>query len=216
MPFPCPAADGFDKHSNASEHVHDVRHDIDTVHENRRSSRRSILRMIPQRHVQDSPIFRRIDLGAGNHGLGFVHDTLLRRELVEKIHRVGRHAVLGVIEEDFTVRPGTVGSRQLEESIRIFGKEIRHGNRLHGLVIMGLQRRPGGRRRELTTRCCGWWSCGRSGHGSGWLVRSFVWRESYWWLLLLLLLLLAVRVLPNETICERRENNRRGSLSTAS
>ena len=101
------------------ENAIDVRHDVLAVDVNRRVA------AVPERDVQNGAAFRHVDLLAGKHHFGLLFDLRLFRERDEKIDRLFRNAVLGVIEKN----PAEFNGK-LAESVRIGREHLAHRRRL--------------------------------------------------------------------------------------
>ena len=118
-PAPFARTDAVAKTLHLIENAIDVRHDVLAVDVNRRVA------AVPERDVQNGAAFRHVDLLAGKHHFGLLFDLRLFRERDEKIDRLFRNAVLGVIEKD----PAEFNGK-LAESVRIGREHLAHRRRL--------------------------------------------------------------------------------------
>src|ERR1700736_3041712 len=94
MALPGAASNPVRKFSHLVEHRMHLRDDVLTIDNNRGPLR------CPERYVQDSTIFRDIDLLASKHGVDSLPETALFSQLEQEFERFVGDAILGVIEKE--------------------------------------------------------------------------------------------------------------------
>mmetsp|Transcript_2103 Transcript_2103/g.4985 ORF Transcript_2103/g.4985 Transcript_2103/m.4985 type:complete len:470 (+) Transcript_2103:526-1935(+) len=112
------------------EHGVHVRHHVLAVDKDR------AVGAVPQRHVQDRAVLGDVDGLAGKHRLTLLHHPGVLGEGAEELHRLGRDAVLAVVQQN----PLHLHAELLETG-RVFFEEGPHVDVLDALVVL-LQRGP--------------------------------------------------------------------------
>src|SRR5438270_7951003 len=133
--LPLTAADTIGKRSHLVQHRMHPGHNIPTLNKNRLALRRS------QRDVKNGAIFRDIDLFSTAHRIDPLPQPGLLGQLNEKLQRLVRDAVLGVIKKDPTRL-----NRESLAALRVFRKHLFEIFPLN-LLMMRLEGLP---RRALT------------------------------------------------------------------
>jgi len=98
---------------------------------------------IAQRDMQDSPIFRTVDLPAIEHHFNRFAKTCLASQVHEQRYGLLRYSILGEIEENFPKF-----ERKLLEAIRILVEKVAHVHTSPFFLVFG-QGLPGWRKSKV-------------------------------------------------------------------
>ena len=129
--FPRTVPHGFGKGFHFFQNGFDLRHDVFAVDIN------GTVGTVAQRGVQNGAVFGRVNLFARKHRFARLFDAGFARQFDQQFHRVGGHAVFGIVHQQSVRRNG-----KFVEPFRIGGKHVAHFHAADFGVI-GFQPAPG-------------------------------------------------------------------------
>jgi len=94
MPLPLAGPHTIGEVGHSVEHGVDMRNDILSIHDNRTPLRSA------ERHVQDPPVLRDVNLLSGKHGIDTLAQPRFSHQLHKQLLRFVGHTVLRITEEE--------------------------------------------------------------------------------------------------------------------